>query len=308
MEPVTELEVQDPGRDPESPAGSLETAADGKGQSGAPEQEKPKRPLKPLSKRKVKNYNEGLAKRGVVYLSRVPPFMKPAKVKHLMEQHGVVTRVYLVEEDQANRRARKKAGGNSGKRYTEGWVEFEDKKIARAIAESLNNTLIGGRKRNYYHDDMWNLKYLRKFKWDHLTEKVAYERRVRSQKLRLETMQAKRENARYVELVESGRSFAKMEERKRKRREENPPPLAERSVGAAGDGARASHTAPAGGVGGEGGGVGNSHQRIRRRFKQSSPVADVGGGGGAEMDTTVLRSVFGGRGGGGDGDRKKKSG
>lgn len=61
-----------------------------------------------------------------------------------------------------------------------------------AVAESLNNTLIGGRKRNYYHDDMWNLKYLSKFKWDHLTEKVAYERRVRSQKLRLETMQAKR--------------------------------------------------------------------------------------------------------------------
>lgn len=56
----------------------------------------------------------------------------------------------------------------------------------------MNNTLIGGRKRNYYHDDMWNLKYLRKFKWDHLTEKVAYERRVRAQKLRLETMQAKR--------------------------------------------------------------------------------------------------------------------
>lgn len=41
------------------------------------------------------------------------------------------SQVYLVEEDQANRRARKKAGGNSGKRYTEGWIEFEDKKIAR---------------------------------------------------------------------------------------------------------------------------------------------------------------------------------
>ena len=38
-----------------------------------------------------------------------------------------------MEEDQANRRARKKAGGNSGKRYTEGWVEFEDKKIARGV-------------------------------------------------------------------------------------------------------------------------------------------------------------------------------
>lgn len=55
-----------------------------------------KRPLKPLSKRKVASYNEGLKKRGVVYISRVPPFMKPAKVKHLMEQHGVVTRVSLV--------------------------------------------------------------------------------------------------------------------------------------------------------------------------------------------------------------------
>lgn len=52
-----------------------------------------KRPLRPLSKKKVESYNEGLKKRGVVYLSRVPPFMKPAKVKHLMEQHGVVTRV-----------------------------------------------------------------------------------------------------------------------------------------------------------------------------------------------------------------------
>lgn len=52
-----------------------------------------KRPLKPLSKKKVSSYNKALKKRGVVYLSRIPPFMKPAKVKHLMEQHGVVTRV-----------------------------------------------------------------------------------------------------------------------------------------------------------------------------------------------------------------------
>lgn len=54
---------------------------------------KAKKPLKPLSKRKVENYNESLKRRGVVYMSRVPPFMKPSKVKQLMEQHGVVTRV-----------------------------------------------------------------------------------------------------------------------------------------------------------------------------------------------------------------------
>ncbi len=65
--------------------------------------------------------------------------------------------------------------------------------------------------------DLWNLKYLSKFRWSHLTEKVAYERRVREQKLRVEMMQARRENAAYVEMVETGKKLDKIEERKRKR-------------------------------------------------------------------------------------------
>jgi ESF2/ABP1 family protein len=63
------------------------------------------------------------------------------------------------------------------------------------------------------------LKYLHKFKWSHLTEKVAYERRVREQKLRVEMMQARRENASYTQLVETGKKLDKIEERKRKRKE-----------------------------------------------------------------------------------------
>jgi ESF2/ABP1 family protein len=45
-----------------------------------------------------------------------------------------------------------------------GWIEFADKKIAKQVAESLNNTAIGGKKGDFYHDDIWNLKYLKKFK------------------------------------------------------------------------------------------------------------------------------------------------
>ena len=41
---------------------------------------------------------------------------------------------------------RKNRGGNKKKRYTEGWVEFKKRKIARRVAESLNNTPIGGPK------------------------------------------------------------------------------------------------------------------------------------------------------------------
>ena len=35
---------------------------------------------------------------GIVYLSRVPPFMKPHKVKHLLSRYGTVGRVYLKPE------------------------------------------------------------------------------------------------------------------------------------------------------------------------------------------------------------------
>ena len=31
-------------------------------------------------------------------------------------------------------------GGKKGQKFTEGWIEFEDKKVARMVAMSLNNT------------------------------------------------------------------------------------------------------------------------------------------------------------------------
>lgn len=35
---------------------------------------------------------------GVVYLSRIPPFMRPRKVRHLLSQYGTIGRVYLQPE------------------------------------------------------------------------------------------------------------------------------------------------------------------------------------------------------------------
>ena len=39
---------------------------------------------------------------GIIYLSRIPPFMKPHKVKHLLSRYGSVGRVYLKPEGQCN--------------------------------------------------------------------------------------------------------------------------------------------------------------------------------------------------------------
>lgn len=162
-------------------------------------------------------YTEKLAKRGVLYMSRVPPYMKPNKARAIFEQYGEVTRLYLEEEDKTLRKRRKAAGGNASKQFSEGWVEYADKAVAKQVAASLNNTPMGGKKGDFYHDDIWNLKYLRNFQWDNLTEKFAYERRVRENKLKAAMLQAKRSNAAFVELVEKNQALQHIQERKRKR-------------------------------------------------------------------------------------------
>lgn len=74
--------------------------------------------------------------------------------------------------DPAMRRQRKREGRNSGKNFTEGWVEFESKADAKRAAELLNGQPMGGKKRSAFHWDLWNLKYLPRFKWEHLTEEI----------------------------------------------------------------------------------------------------------------------------------------
>jgi ESF2/ABP1 family protein len=168
-------------------------------------------------------YNAEKQKRGVVYVSRVPPFMKVPKLRHLLSPYGAIGRIYLVKEDKSAAKRRKKSGGNRKTKFTEGWVEFMDKKVARSVAESLNNTQIGGNKHGFFHDDMWNLKYLPKFKWHHLTEKIAYENQVRQQKLRTEVAQAKRENSYYLDQVDKAKKVEAMKARKSAKGDDSKP-------------------------------------------------------------------------------------
>ena len=48
--------------------------------------------------------------------------------------------------------------------YKEGWIEFEDKIYAKLAEYQLNGKQIGGNKKCPYKDELWNLKYLHKFK------------------------------------------------------------------------------------------------------------------------------------------------
>lgn len=126
-----------------------------------------------ISKQKIELIKQKIKKSGVIYLSKIPPYMKPEKLKSMFSKYGEVNRIYLVPEDKTVYKRRVKKGGNKNMKYIEGWVEFVDKKIAKDVAEILNNQIVGGKKRNYYHDDIWNIKYLKGFKWTHLTEKLS---------------------------------------------------------------------------------------------------------------------------------------
>ena len=70
-------------------------------------------------------------------MSGVLSMQKPLKMRHMLASHGEIGRLYLAPEDSAARKKRKKAGGNTGKNFTEGWVEFEDKSVAKYVRNSL---------------------------------------------------------------------------------------------------------------------------------------------------------------------------
>lgn len=131
-------------------------------------------------------------KRGIIYLSTIPKYMNVTMIREIFSAYGKVDRVYL-QLDENEAQSVKKKRRKAIKHFTEGWVEFESKKVAKFVAATLNNTQISTRKKSKFFDVMWNIKYLPRFKWIHLSERLAYERAVHKQRLLTEIAQAKRE-------------------------------------------------------------------------------------------------------------------
>lgn len=174
---------------------------------------------RPLTKKNLVATEAAVKKSGVVYLSRIPPFMKPAKLRSLLEPYGAINRIFLAPEDPTAHARRVKAGGNKKKSYTEGWVEFIKKKEAKAVCELLNARTIGGKKGSYYRDDIWNLLYLKGFKWHNLTEQISSENAERASRMRAEISKTSRENKEFVRNVEQAKvldGIAKSAAKKRK--------------------------------------------------------------------------------------------
>ena len=90
---------------------------------------------------------------------------------------------------------------------------------AKVAVETLNGNIIGGKKGNFYHDDLWSMKYLKGFKWSHLTEQIANENAERTARMREEIRKTKRENKAFVEDIERGKMLEGMENKQRAKME-----------------------------------------------------------------------------------------
>ena len=184
-------------------------------------QRKKKKKVTPLTPEEVEKSNERVKKTGLVYLSKIPPFMKPVKVRQILSRFGEVNRIFLVPEDPKVYQKRVKYGGNKKKNFVEGWAEFVKKSHAKLAADILNGNIIGGKKGNYYHDDILNVKYLHKFKWHNLTDQIAYEKQVRQAKLRAEIAQATRENKAFIQNVERSKMVEGIKTKRKEKKQQS---------------------------------------------------------------------------------------
>jgi ESF2/ABP1 family protein len=71
--------------------------------------------------------------------------------------------------------------------------------MAKLAALTLNGQKMVSKKGSFYAEDLWNLKYLPKFKWHHLTERLAHEERLKKERLKVELEQEKKIDEFYSE-------------------------------------------------------------------------------------------------------------
>lgn len=145
-----------------------------------------------MRKKKAKKAKADAGTPGIVYISRLPPGMTPQKVRHLMAKWGDVGKVYAQRRDgelsaylimvqkliclaptgyNPNSSTQKKQKHQRAD-FTEAWVEFLSKSVAKMVAQMLNAQMIGGKKGDKWRDDIWTMRYLSGFKWEMLGEQI----------------------------------------------------------------------------------------------------------------------------------------
>ena len=141
----------------------------------------------------AKQYLKKQRKKGVCYIARIPRFMNITQLKLYFERFKP-GRVYLTPESDKSRKERLKNGGNRSRLYIDGWIEFMDKRVAKLVAVNFNGRQVGGKKKSQCYEDIWMIRYLPKFKWENLLERIEYDKRVRAKEFSQKVAEAKKKH------------------------------------------------------------------------------------------------------------------
>ncbi|EAN33553.1 Pre-rRNA-processing protein esf-2 [Theileria parva strain Muguga] len=153
---------------------------------------------------------------GIVYISRIPPFMGLSKLRSYFSNFGAVGKIYCHPESITEYNKRIKSGGNRRLKFTHGWVQFTDKKVAKQVAKMLNNKPVEDKRHSFWREDLWNIKYLPKFKWRHLVEYWSNTKRERKEKLHSVLAKERKRNLHYLEQLEQEKVEQHIEQKKGK--------------------------------------------------------------------------------------------
>ncbi|XP_005103805.1 pre-rRNA-processing protein esf2 [Aplysia californica] len=149
---------------------------------------------------------------GIIYLSAVPEFMTVQRLRNTFEEFGEINRTFFQPVE-------KSYSYKKGLLFSEGWVEFRQRKVAKYVAVALNNTQVGGKKRNPWYNCIWNIKYLPKFTWTDVNADRELKRATYDSRIRADISQVKKQTNYYVSNIEKSKTLQEMKKRKEKKGE-----------------------------------------------------------------------------------------
>ncbi|CAL1539983.1 unnamed protein product [Lymnaea stagnalis] len=152
-------------------------------------------------------------KPGIIYLSTVPEFMSVQKLRNVFGEFGEVNRTFFQPVE-------KSYSYKKGLLFSEGWVEFSNRSVAKYVALALNNTQVGGKKRNPWYNCIWNIKYLPRFTWTDVNADRELKRATYESRIRADISQVKKQTNFYMNSFEKSKTLSEIKKRKEKRGED----------------------------------------------------------------------------------------
>ena len=178
--------------------------------------------------------------------------MNPTNARRLLSRYGELDRIYFVPL---------KTRKGVPFLFKEGWVEFKKKVIAKAVAAKLNGQEIDCKRSSPLSGCIWNMKYIHRLKWHHLTEQTNYTKMARDQRLQLEMGRVTKETNFFAEQMDE------LKKRKESKRVEAKPKTLEKRKDF-------------------------YEQRQRKKWEQKQPEESPGESSNPGIDTNLLSRIF----------------